>query len=242
MKLYVPPNLLNNFLPKHPAYSSWVDHIAFGYDIIAALEPDIFVDLDYNTGLPFFTFCQSISENRLDTTAYAINPHQDSNISPEENQAEFRKIQKYLRENYRGFTYQIEMSVKEALVNFSQDSIGLLNINLTNQNTFIEHCEEWLSKVKPGGLILVHGISNPENQAFWKQQSQQIQHFVFRHGDGLGILQKADPQKNCDKPLLQLLFGSELDAQQKFQELYIELSTFIQLKHWDRKIRLRTPA
>ena len=229
-------------MPKHPAYSNWVDHIAFGYDIIAALEPDIFVDLDYNTGLPFFTFCQSISENRLNTTAYAINPHQNSNISPEENQAEFREIQKYLRENYRGFTYQIEMSVKESLVNFSQDSIDLLNINFTNQNTFIEHYEEWLSKVKPGGLILVHGINNPENQTFWKQQSKQLQQFDFKQGAGLGILQKAASHKNSDNPLLQLLFGSELEAQQKLQEFYVELSTFIQLKHWDRKVRFRTPA
>ena len=58
VSLYLPPSI-RDFEPRWIAFSTWMDHLPFGYDIVEALKPAILVELGTYSGLSYFTFCQS---------------------------------------------------------------------------------------------------------------------------------------------------------------------------------------
>ncbi|MDZ7782670.1 MAG: hypothetical protein U5K56_06925 [Halioglobus sp.] len=70
--IYFPPSI-QRFEPKRVVFSTWIDHICFAYDLVAAVRPKLIVELGVYNGLSFFTFCQSMVENDIDGVAYGID-------------------------------------------------------------------------------------------------------------------------------------------------------------------------
>ena len=54
-------------------FSTWVDHLPFAYDLVAAIRPELIVELGVYNGLSFFTFCQSMVEHDIDGVAYGVD-------------------------------------------------------------------------------------------------------------------------------------------------------------------------
>jgi len=70
--IYFPPSI-QRFEPKRVVFSTWIDHICFAYDLVAAIRPKLIVELGVYNGLSYFTFCQSMVENDIDGVAYGID-------------------------------------------------------------------------------------------------------------------------------------------------------------------------
>ena len=50
MPIYLPPSL-RNFIPKVRLISAWIDHMPFGYDLVAAIRPRLLAELGTHKGL-----------------------------------------------------------------------------------------------------------------------------------------------------------------------------------------------
>lgn len=215
MTVYFPESL-KRYRPNFMCFSTWTDHMPFGYDIVEAVQPKITVELGTQGGLSFFTFCQSIKENNIDGVAYAVDTWEGEEHTGKYDESVFESVQNHARKEYIGFAYLLRMLFQEAINHFEDETIDLLHIDgLHTYDAVKEDFETWYPKVKPGGVILFHDvfarIMDFGAWKYWQELMPQYPSFEFRHGFGLGVLQKPGGSGN-EHPLLKILFeGSEQD-------------------------------
>jgi hypothetical protein len=236
MSIFVPSSL-RHFTPKFMCFSTWVDHMPFGYDIVEAVKPDTLVELGTQAGLSFFTFCQSVKENNLDTICYAVDTWEGEEHTGKYEEDIFLSVQDYARKEYAGNTYLLRKLFSEALEQFSDESIELLHIDgLHTYEAVKEDFETWYPKVRPGGVILFHDIYSRIMDfgawKFWEELTPQYPTFEFKHGFGLGVLQKpfADTNQKNDHPLLKLLFEGNAESDAELRAMYIHAAKFFDLE------------
>jgi len=202
----------------------------FGYDIVEAVRPKITVELGTQGGLSFFTFCQSIKENNIDGVAYAIDTWEGEEHTGKYDETVFEGVQSHARKEYMGFAYLLRMLFQEAIHHFENESIDLLHIDgLHTYEAVKEDFETWYPKVKPGGIILFHDvyarIMDFGAWKFWQELMEQHSTFEFRHGFGLGVLQKPcgkeDDHSGRQHPLLKALFNSEPNEHANLRAMYV---------------------
>ena len=240
MALYVPPSI-RHFEPKRIVFSTWVDHMAFAYDLVAAIRPKVVVELGTHNGVSFFTFCQSIKDHDLDTVAYAVDTWEGEEHAGKYTEEVFVDVQNHNRENYPGFGYLMRMLFSEAADHFADESIDLLHIDgLHTYEAVSEDFATWLPKVAPGGIILFHDIqSRMADFGVWRFWSQELEPnfatFGFKQGYGLGVLRKPGPASDDDSQLEQLLFeGSEADHAD-LRAFYSHAARYLVLDNRSRK-------
>jgi len=197
----------------------------FGYDIVATLRPKVTVELGTQGGLSFFTFCQSIKENDIDGVCYAVDTWEGEEHTGKYDETVFQSVQEHVRKEYAGFAYLMRMRFSEALTHFDNASIDLLHIDGLHTYTAVkEDFETWYPKVKPGGIILFHDVYARMMDfgawKFWREIAQQYPSFEFRHGFGLGVLQKPGGNQKND-PLQSALFSADEEVHAQLRALYV---------------------
>lgn len=233
MYIYMPPSL-KRFMPKRMVFSTWVDHMPFGYDIIEAIRPKLLVELGSYNGLSYFTFCQSMLENEVDGLCYAIDTWKGDKHTEEYDETIFQGVSQHNRENYWGFSYLLRMFFSEALNHFEAETIDLLHIDgLHTYEAVKNDFTTWYPKIRPGGVILFHDIAARIKDfgawKFWDEIKDQYPTFQFHHGFGLGVLYK--PGKEVpNHPLLQALFNSDEKTKHNLRDFYVMACRHIQLK------------
>jgi len=238
MSIYFPPSL-QRFEPQRVVFSTWVDHVPFGYDLVEAIRPGVVVELGTYNGLSFFTFCQSMLENNIEGLCYAVDTWAGDEHTGDYDNSVIENVRAHARERYRGFTYLLQMYFSEALRQFEDESIDLLHIDgLHTYDAVKEDFNNWYPKVKPGGIILMHDIeARFEEYGVWKlwnELASQYQCFQFRHGFGLGVLRKPGGP-TCEHPLPKLLFGSNEDEKNALRKLYVHASEFMDARRKARR-------
>lgn len=234
MALFVPPSI-RHFLPERLVFSAWVDHMAFGYDIVAEARPRVLVELGTHNALSYFTFCQSIKQHDIDSVAYAVDTWQGEEHSGVYGDDVFQDVQSHSRENYPGFSYLMRMLFDEAVVHFADDSIDLLHIDGLHTYEAVSHdFETWYPKVRPGGIILFHDISSRLLDfgvwRFWDEIKDQSPTFSFIHGFGLGVLRKPCAERPTGQ-LQQIMFeGTEADHAD-LRAFYTFAARYVNLSH-----------
>lgn len=226
MDIYLPPSL--NLVTKHLVFSTWNDHVPFGYDIVEAIRPKTLVELGTYSGLSFFTFCQSMMENNIDGTAYAIDTWEGEAHTGEYGEDIYQLVDRHARDLYRGISYLMRMRFNEAAPQFDTDSIDLLHIDgLHTYDAVKEDFETWYPKVSPGGIILFHDIEARMNdfgvRHYWQELQDNYQTFSFRHGFGLGVLKKPGGSGTLS-PLEDILFNGSEETHYKTRKLYAHIS------------------
>ena len=223
---YVPPSI-TQFEAKHMVFSTWVDHMAFGYDLVAAIKPQLLVELGTHHGLSFFTFCQAMKEQGIDGTCYGIDTFEGDAHTDGYDESVFNSVQSHARANYHGIAYLMRMLFNEALAHFSDESVDLLHIDgLHTYEAVSEDFQNWYPKVKPGGIIIFHDVMARIQDfgcwKFWEEIAPQHETFTFHHGFGLGVLRKNGGDRSHDPEIIDLLFDhSTPEAAARLRAFYV---------------------
>ncbi len=248
MQLYVPPSI-RHFLPARMVFSTWVDHMAFGYDLVAELRPRTIVELGTHNGLSFFVFCQSIREHDIDALAYAVDTWEGEEHAGAYGEDVFNDVGNHARETYPGFSYLMRMLFDDAAGHFADESVDLLHIDGLHTYDAVSHdFALWYPKVKPGGIILFHDIASRMMDfgvwRFWDEIKTQYPTFSFDQGYGLGVLRKPGGGP-LTGPLQQVMFDgsegdhAELRAFYRFAARYLTLTTRAAAGEMPPKVALR---
>jgi len=232
MSVLVPPSL-RRFTPSFSTFSTWTDHMPFGYDIVAAVQPKITVELGTQGGLSFFTFCQSIKENDIDGVCYAVDTWEGEEHTGKYDESVYENVRKHAHEQYAGFAYLMRMLFKDALNHFDNESIDLLHIDgLHTYDAVKEDFATWYPKVKPGGVILFHDVYARMMDfgawKYWQEIAKQYPSFEFRHGFGLGVLRKPGGD-SLSSPLLKTLFEGYEQDHADLRALYVHAAKHFEL-------------
>ena len=175
---------------------TWSGHLAFASDLIQAIQPKILVELGTHWGESYFTFCQTIAENRLDCLCYAIDHWLGERHSGAYGEEVYGDVREYNQQYYKTFSYLVRSNFDEAIAQFSDESIDLLHIDGLHTLEASSHdFWSWWPKVRPGGFVLLHDIcARHADFGIWKLweeiKNQFSETFEFRHSWGLGVVCK----------------------------------------------------
>jgi len=221
------PDSIRHFYPRHMVFSTWVDHMQFGYDLVAALKPRLLVELGTQAGLSYFTFCQSVEEHDLSTLCYAVDTWEGEEHTGAYDESVFDLVSTENRMRYSGFSYLMRMYFKDALPHFADSSIDLLHIDgLHTYEAVHEDFFSWQPKVAPGGIVLFHDIQARMKDfgvwRFWEDLRHEFegQTFAFQHGFGLGVWRKPGGQPLSD-PLFRYMFEGTPGDQDDLRRFYV---------------------
>lgn len=232
---------MRGFDPRRRVFSTWVDHMSFGYDIVEALRPNKVVELGAYNGLSYFVFCQSMIENDIDGLCYAVDTWSGDEHTGAYDDSIFEDVRRHAREHYRGITYLMRMLFNEALLHFDDASVDLLHIDgLHTYEAVQEDFSNWYPKVRPGGIILFHDIEARQRDygawKFWAELETQYDTFAFQHGFGLGVLRKPGGSEAREHPLLELLFHGDENEVHMLRQLYVHQSEFLEARNKARRL------
>ncbi|MGL4316267.1 MAG: class I SAM-dependent methyltransferase [Pseudomonas sp.] len=249
--VYMPPSI-RHFEPLHMVFSTWVDHLPFGYDLVSAIRPKMLVELGTHKGLSYFTFCQAIKENEIDGLCYAVDTFEGDVHTDKYDESIYNKNNEHNRQNYHGFSYLMRMLFNDALRHFSEDTIELLHIDgLHTYEAVSEDFANWYPKVKPGGIILFHDVQARVQDfgvwKFWDEIRGQYETFTFNHGFGLGVLRKPGGDRSNDSELLKLLFSPQSDeSAAALRAFYVHASKHLEnnrrIKRFSKEGKLAMPS
>ncbi len=214
------------FLPRSiESPDSWCGHLPFAAWLIHTLEPKIFVELGTHSGNSYFSFCQAVFEDHLETKCYAVDTWQGDEHAGNYGEEVFDQVNIYNQSHYAGFSRLLRMKFDEAVSYFSDGTIGLLHIDGLHTYETVKHdFETWLPKLAPGAVVLFHD-TNVRERGFgvwklWEElQSLYPNNLEFLHSHGLGVLQIDGPRQGKELVWLDPNFAD----QQLFRDYFSSL-------------------
>jgi glycosyltransferase involved in cell wall biosynthesis len=185
-----------NFLPfSLQAPDAWCGHLPFAAWLIRTFEPKTFVELGTHSGNSYFSFCQSVSEFRIDTRCYAVDAWQGDEHAGNYGDEVFHQVNAHNETHYASFSRLLKMKFDDAVSYFSDRSIDLLHIDGLHTYEAVKHdFETWRPKLAPGAVVLFHD-TNVRERGFgvwklWEElKGQYPNNLEFLHSHGLGVLQ-----------------------------------------------------
>lgn len=232
---YLPPSISRMAAP-YMVFSTWVDHIPFGYDLVTALRPKLLVELGTQAGLSFFTFCQAMKENGIDGLCYGVDTFEGDSHTKGYDSETYKAVSTHARAHYHGFAYLMQMYFSEALRHFSDATIDLLHIDgLHTYEAVQEDFTTWYPKVRPGGIVLFHDIrARLQDFGAWKfwdeLEASHPETFAFNHGFGLGVLRKPGGARDADSDLVRMIFDKTPGTAEALRGFYVHASKHLEYR------------
>ena len=222
------PKRVRNGLP-----STWFGHLAFCNDLIASHKPSLLVELGTHYGESYFCMCQSVVENGINCTCYAVDHWQGDQHSEQYGEEVFDEVNDYNSRTYRSFSYLLRTTFDDALTQFADASIDLLHID--GFHTY-EACSRdfhnWFPKIKPGGLILMHDIMvRHADFGVWRLWDELVNEFpetfAFKQSWGLGVMRKPSPNPT-EETFLTSLFNAAPEDAERIRRHYAIYSSYLE--------------
>jgi FtsZ-binding cell division protein ZapB len=190
---------LINFRPvdlREP--SAWLGHIPFAYWIIEKTKPRVLVELGTHTGASYFAFCQSISENKTGTKAYAVDTWVGDEHAGFYDESVFRSVEE-ANQRYKSFSTLLRTTFDEASKSFDDKSIDLLHIDGLHTYEAVKHdFDTWFPKLAENAVVLFHDTNVHKDDfgvyKFWAEVAANYPSMEFFHYHGLGVLQISKPE------------------------------------------------
>ena len=175
---------------QHP--NAWVGHIPFAYWLIEILKPAVFVELGTHTGNSYFSFCQSIAENKTGTKSFAVDTWEGDAQAGFYDESVYKSVER-TNQDYELFSTLLRTTFDDAPEYFENKSVDLLHIDGLHTYEAVKHdFETWLPKMSENGIILFHDTNVKRNNfgvhRLWGELSQKHNTLEFFHSNGLGIL------------------------------------------------------
>lgn len=184
-----------NFVPRLFGLGAWTAHLHFAYDLVAALRPQVLVELGTDRGESYFACCQSVTENRTDTRCFAVDTWRGDSQTGAYDETTFAEVSAHNRAHYSGFSTLIRARFDEALAQFAAESINVLHLDgLHTEAAVRDDLSAWLPKLAPGGTLLMHDVSVRGRDfgvwKVWEEMRERGRAYTFEQGPGLGVWQK----------------------------------------------------
>ena len=178
---------VDDYLP-----SAWIGHAPFLKFLIREYKPRLFVELGVHNGFSYFVGCQSIQECQLSSKAFAVDHWLGDSQAGYFDERVFQSVVN-LNQKYSRFSSLLKMSFDEALDQFENCSIDLLHIDGFHSYQSVRmDFENWLPKISPNGIILLHDIHVRRNTfevyIFWKELKNIYKTMEFVGSHGLGVV------------------------------------------------------
>ncbi len=187
-----------SFQPDRLKYpDAWIGHIPFAAWIIRTIKPSIFVELGTHSGNSYFSFCQSVNQNRLETRCFAVDTWKGDEHSGFYGEEIYEDVRFYNDKNYPHFSSLLRMTFDDAAQYFPEGSIDLLHIDGLHTYKAVKHdFETWLPKLSDHAVVLFHDTNVKERDfgvwRLWQELCEKYPlNFEFIHSYGLGVLQIA---------------------------------------------------
>jgi hypothetical protein len=232
------------FAPRLYGVGAWTPHLHFGYDLVATLRPGVLVELGVDRGESYFAFCQAAAEHRTGTRCFGVDTWRGDQHAGEYDETTFAQVCEHNRAHYESFSTLVRCDFDEALARFEDESIDVLHLDGLHTEEAVRHdVDSWLTKLRPGGLLLLHDV-RVRSKGFgvwkiWNELQQQSRSWTFEDGPGLGVWQKPPA-----KPLpgfLNVLLAQPNESNAALARYYTERAQAMQEKiaqHWsDGSIR-----
>ena len=173
---------------------AWVGHTPFAYWLVAALKPKILVELGTHGGGSYFSFCQSVVDNKLDTKTYAIDTWTGEKQAGFYSESLFKKVMDFNIEHFDNFSTLMKMTFDEALNEFDDNSVDLLHIDGFHSYEAVSNdFRTWYPKLSKEAIVLFHDTHEIKPgfgvHQFWDElkKDHRDQCFEFKHSHGLGM-------------------------------------------------------
>jgi hypothetical protein len=240
MTPYLPPSL--DFSPKRMGFSTWVDHLPFGYDLVAALRPESIVELGTQSGISYFCFCQAVREHGIAARAFAVDTWRGDLHTDAYEEKVYEEVRAHNDAHYADFSTLLRMLFEEANERFDPESIDLLHIDGYHTYEAVRgDFEAWYPKVKPGGIVLFHDVAARLKDfgawRFFAELEREHETFLFKHGFGLGVLGKPGPRRN--EPLFEFLFSRDEAVRRRLRAFYVHAAEHAELRRKHARIHGR---
>lgn len=173
---------------------SWVGHMPFAYWLMQEVKPIIMVELGTQSGNSYFSFCQSVFENKLMSTCFAVDTWKGDAHSGPYGEDVFEKVLKH-NQKYP-FSTLMRSTFDNAVGYFQDGSIDLLHIDGLHTYEAVKHdFETWQPKLSPSAVVLFHDTQvRHEDFGVWKfwdelkVKEQGYPNMEFLHCNGLGVI------------------------------------------------------
>ena len=173
---------------------AWVGHTPFAYWLVASLKPKTLVELGTHGGGSYFSFCQSVVDNKLDTKTYAIDTWMGEKQAGFYSESLFKKVMDFNIEHFDNFSTLMKMTFDEALNEFDDNSVDLLHIDGFHSYEAVSNdYRSWYPKLSKEAIVLFHDTHEIKPgfgvHQFWDElkKEHREQCFEFKHSHGLGM-------------------------------------------------------
>ena len=230
-------------LPEEP--SAWLGHVPFALWLVEVVKPGMLVELGTHHGHSYFSFCQAVTLNQLDTKCFGVDSWLGDEHAGEYGEVVFAAVDRLNEKHYSAFSRLLRMTFDEAERYFSDGSIDLLHIDGLHTYDAVRHdFETWLPKLSDRAVVLLHDTQVRERDfgvwRFWEELSARYPSFGFSHCHGLGVLLVGSRQPEeltelaaqWDEPRIRLFVSS----------LYAKLGRSYELESRLREERKRSEA
>lgn len=202
---------------------------------MAAVRPDLLVELGTHYGESYFGFCQAVAENNIACNCYAIDTWLGEPHSGFYDEAVYQDVSAYNDANYSTFSRLIRTTFDDARQRFSDNSVDIVHIDgLHTYDAVRRDLENWLPAVKPGGIILLHDISARHSDfgvwKVWAEMEKLGERFDFLHSWGLGVFRK--PGGDETSPFLAALFSGPEDRRTHIRRFYALCARSLEHEHF----------
>jgi hypothetical protein len=227
-------------LRYHPGgIGNWSGHLPFAHDLVKALRPELLVELGTHYGESYFGFCQSIAENNVACSCYAVDTWVGELHAGTYDESVFNEVSAYNAALYSRFSYLLRTTFDAAVSNFADESIDVLHIDGLHTYDAVSHdFHIWHPKVKPGGIILLHDTSARHGDfgvwKFWNELKCLGSCFAFTHSWGLGVYRKPGNPSAAGGPLLEALFDSCNAYKEHIRNFYSLCALKLEQQHYSK--------
>ncbi len=176
----------------------WSGHKFFAYDLVSNIKPSMIVELGTHYGTSLWSFCQAVKDNKFQTKIFSVDTWKGEKHAGFYGEEVFETVNDIKDKYYNGVNLKLRrMTFDEALDDFEDNSIDILHIDGLHTYEVVKHdFENWIPKVKEGGVVLLHDIMVNRDDfgvyKLWEELKNNYKTIEFQFSYGLGILIKGD--------------------------------------------------